>query len=46
MTCLRLGVVKEEHFTKEDIGRLRGVMGINKSGDEWQIILGPGKAQK
>lgn len=45
MTRLRL-VVKEEHFTKEDIGRLRGVMGINKSGDEWQIILGPGKAQE
>ena len=45
MTRLRL-VVKEEHFIKEDIGRLRGVMGINKSGDEWQIILGPGKAQE
>ena len=43
MTRLRLQVV-DEHFTKADLGRLRGVMGINKAGDEWQIVLGPGKA--
>ncbi|WP_293986001.1 PTS transporter subunit EIIC [Megasphaera sp.] len=45
MTRLRL-TVKDEHFTKEDLAKLPGVMGINKSGDEWQIIVGPGKATK
>ena len=45
MTRLRL-TVKDEHFTKEDLAKLPGVMGINKSGDEWQIVVGPGKATK
>ena len=41
MTRLRL-TVKDEHFSKDDLAKLPGVMGINKSGDEWQIIVGPG----
>ena len=45
MTRLRLHV-RSEHFAREDLQRLPGVLGINKSGDEWQIILGPGKATK
>lgn len=45
MTRLRLHV-KDEHFTKEDLQSIEGVSGVNKSGDEWQIILGPGKATK
>ena len=43
MTRLRLSVT-DEHFTKEDLEKLPGVMGVNRSGDEWQIIVGPGKA--
>ena len=45
MTRLRL-TVTNEHFTKEDLSKLPGVMGVNRSGDEWQIIVGPGKATK
>ena len=45
MTRLRL-TVTDEHFTKEDLAKLPGVMGVNRSGDEWQIIVGPGKATK
>lgn len=45
MTRLRL-TVKDEHFTKEDLAKLPGVIGVNQSGDEWQIIVGPGKATK
>ena len=45
MTRLRLSVT-DEHFTKEDLEKLPGVMGVNRSGDEWQIIVGPGKATK
>lgn len=45
MTRLRL-TVTNEHFTKEDLAKLPGVMGVNRSGDEWQIIVGPGKATK
>lgn len=45
MTRLRLHV-KEEHFTKEQLSAISGVLGINKSGDEWQIVIGPGKAGK
>jgi sucrose PTS system EIIBCA or EIIBC component len=43
MTRLRLHVQKE-HFVKEDFLNLPGVIGVNKINDEWQIILGPGKA--
>lgn len=43
MTRLRL-TVKAETFTKEELEKLPEVIGINKSGDEWQIFLGPGKA--
>lgn len=42
MTRLRLHVT-EVHFTKEELGEIPGVMGINISGDEWQIVIGPGK---
>ncbi len=45
MTRLRLHV-QEEHFTKEQLAAIPGVLGINKSGDEWQIVVGPGKAGK
>ncbi|MCH4167086.1 MAG: PTS transporter subunit EIIC [Megasphaera sp.] len=45
MTRLRFHA-KHESFTKEAIQSIPGVLGVNKSGDEWQIILGPGKATK
>ena len=45
MTRLRF-FVKEEHFTKEDLLAVDGVKGVAVVGSEWQIILGPGKAQK
>lgn len=43
MTRLRL-VLKEEKFKPEELKALKGVKGINKQGEELQIILGPGKA--
>ena len=43
MTRLRF-YVKDEHFTKEQLAAVKGVLGVNKSGDEWQVIVGPGKA--
>ncbi|EHM37741.1 PTS transporter subunit EIIC [Anaeroglobus geminatus] len=45
MTRLRFSV-KEEHFTKEDLLAVDGVKGVAVVGSGWQIILGPGKAQK
>lgn len=45
MTRLRFHA-KEEHFTKEELQSIAGVLGVNISGDEWQIILGPGTATK
>lgn len=45
MTRLRFHA-KEDHFTKESLKAIPGVLGINKSGDEWQIVLGPGTATK
>lgn len=45
MTRLRL-TVKDEHFSKEELSKLPGVLGVNKAGDEWQIVVGPGKATK
>lgn len=45
MTRLRLHVHTEQ-FTAEDLKKIPGVLGVNKSGDEWQIVLGPGKAAK
>ena len=45
MTRLRFSV-KEEHLTKEDLLAVDGVKGVAVVGSEWQIILGPGKAQK
>ncbi len=43
MTRLRLRV-HEETFRPEQLKKLPGVLGLNKVDDEWQIILGPGKA--
>ena len=43
MTRLRL-VVKKEHFTKEELAKLPQINGVLKSGDEWHLVLGPGKA--
>ncbi len=45
MTRLRLHV-KTAAFTKEELQRLPGVLGVILSGDEWQIVVGPGKAAK
>lgn len=45
MTRLRI-YVADEHFSAGDLKELPGVLGINKSGNEWQIVLGPGKASK
>lgn len=42
MTRLRI-YVKEDTFTKEDLAKIPGILGVNKMGDEWQVILGPGK---
>ena len=43
MTRLRLHVLRET-FTAGTLKQIPGVLGINKSDDEWQIVLGPGKA--
>jgi PTS system sucrose-specific IIC component len=43
MTRLRLHV-RRETFTAETLKQIPGVLGTNKSDDEWQIVLGPGKA--
>ncbi len=43
MTRLRLHV-QEEKFSLDALKSLEGVKGINKQGEELQIILGPGKA--
>lgn len=43
MTRLRLHV-RRETFTAEALKKIPGVLGTNKSDDEWQIVLGPGKA--
>jgi PTS system sucrose-specific IIC component len=43
MTRLRI-LVKTENFTKEDLQKTPGILGVNKQGEEWQIVLGPGKA--
>lgn len=45
MTRLRLHV-RDEHFSADDLKNIAGVLGVHKSGDEWQIVLGPGKAAK
>ena len=45
MTRLRLHV-KDGGIPAEEIKKIPGVLGVNKSGDEWQIVLGPGKATK
>lgn len=45
MTRLRVHVHREA-FSKEQLQSIPGVLGANKVGDEWQIILGPGKATK
>ncbi len=43
MTRLRIQVGAEK-FTKEELQKVPGVLGVNKQGEEWQIVLGPGKA--
>lgn len=45
MTRLRFHVHRET-FTAEALKKIPGVMGTNKNDDEWQVILGPGKAAK
>lgn len=45
MTRLRFRV-KEESFTTKELEMIDGVKVINKSGDEWQLIFGPGTAAK
>ncbi|WP_337465091.1 PTS transporter subunit EIIC [Acidaminococcus timonensis] len=43
MTRLRL-VLDDQDVDRESLKKLPGVMGVNQSGPELQIILGPGKA--
>jgi PTS system sucrose-specific IIC component len=43
MTRLRLHL-KEESYDAAKLKALQGVLGVNKAGDELQIVLGPGKA--
>lgn len=43
MTRLRL-VLEHQDVDRESLKKLPGVMGVNQSGPELQIILGPGKA--
>lgn len=45
MTRLRLHL-RNGDIPIEEIKKIPGVLGVNKSGDEWQIVLGPGKASK
>lgn len=44
MTRLRLQIKNQNESTDEKLKALEGVLGINHSGDELQIVLGPGKA--
>lgn len=43
MTRLRLQL-KKYSFSKEELQKIVGVMGVNQAGAELQIVLGPGKA--
>jgi PTS system sucrose-specific IIC component len=44
MTRLRI-TVRKATFTKEQLAAVDGVLGINKTDNEWQLVFGPGKAQ-
>lgn len=44
MTRLRLHLADRENLPLDDIKKVDGVLGVNMSGTEFQIILGPGKA--
>ncbi len=45
MTRLRLQL-KSRNFSKDELKKIVGVMGVNEAGPELQIVLGPGKAAK
>lgn len=46
MTRLRLGLNNKGAININDIKKIEGVMGVVESGDELQIILGPGRVNK
>ena len=45
MTRLRLSLADSLHADRDTIKRIAGVMGVIESDDQFQIVLGPGKAQ-
>lgn len=46
MTRLRLQLVSKDNFSNDDLKNIPGVIGINDTAEELQIILGPGVAQE
>ena len=46
MTRLRLHLVKQPPDLIKELQQIEGVLGTNESGDELQIILGPGRASE
>lgn len=45
MTRLRLGLTDSQRADRDTIKRIAGVMGVIESDNQFQIVLGPGKAQ-
>lgn len=45
MTRLRLSLADSLHADRDTIKRIAGVMGVIESDNQFQIVLGPGKAQ-
>ncbi|MGL5949058.1 MAG: PTS N-acetylmuramic acid transporter subunit IIBC [Aeromonas sp.] len=45
MTRLRLSLADSLHADRDTIKRIAGVLGVIESDDQFQIVLGPGKAQ-
>src|SRR5690554_151622 len=46
MTRLRIKLKDKSLFKKEDLEKIDGVMGIVDSGDQIQVVVGPGVASK
>lgn len=45
MTRLRVGLAKKDEELVAAVKAVKGVLGVHDSGDEFQVVLGPGRAQ-
>ncbi len=45
MTRLRLGLAKKDEGLAAAVKSVKGVLGVHDAGDEFQVVLGPGRAQ-